>query len=280
MAMVVNSNLTSMNALGNLNRTNRSLNETFQNISSGLRVNNAADDAAGLAVSENLQSQQMSLRQAQRNTHDGISVIQTAEGATDEVGDILKRMRELAVQSSSETLANTERDYIQDEFKQLTAEVDRIADVTEFNGISLTNGSAGLTGTNDMNVQVGIHDSSDDRINIELGDLQAATLKVDTGNVDLSNVTSAQSALETIDNAIDKVNKYRSDYGAVQNRLESALNSLEVYTENVAGAESRIRDADFAHETAEMSKYQVMQQAGVAILGQANGLSQGALRLI
>ena len=280
MAMVVNSNLTSMNALGNLGRTNRKLSDTFQNISSGLRVNNAADDAAGLAVSENLESQQMSLRQAQRNTNDGISVIQTAEGATDEVGDILKRMRELAVQSSSETLANTERNYIQDEFKQLTAEVDRIADVTEFNGVALTNGSAGLTGTNDMNVQVGIHNTSDDRINIELGDLQATTLKVDTGNVDLTNVTSAQSALQTIDNAIDKVNKYRSDYGAVQNRLESALNSLEVYTENVAGAESRIRDADFAHETAEMSKFQVMQQAGVAILGQANGLSQGALRLI
>ena len=280
MAMVVNSNPTAMNALGHLNRTNRGLNSTFANISSGLRINNAADDAAGLAVSENLKSQQMSLRQAQRNTHDGISVIQTVEGATNEVGDILKRMRELAVQSSSETLHNNERNYIQDEFQQLTAEVDRIAQVTEFNGIALANGSAGLTGTNDMNVQVGIHDTSDDRINIELGDLEATTLKVDTANVDLSNVTSAQSAITTIDSALDKVNKYRSDYGAVQNRLESALSSLEVYTENVAASESRIRDADFAHETAEMSKFQIMQQAGVAILGQANGLSQGALRLI
>jgi flagellin len=268
-----------MNALGNLNRTQRSLNSTFQNISSGLRVNNAADDAAGLAVAENLEAQQMSLRQAQRNTNDGISVIQTAEGATDEVADILKRMRELAVQSSSETLHNNERDYIQDEFQQLTAEVDRIADVTEFNGISLgnqVNGSAAGT----IEVQVGIHNSSDDRIGVGLGDLQATSLKVDTSNVNLANVESAQAALQTIDNAIDSVNKYRSDYGAVQNRLESALNSLETYTENVASSESRIRDADFAHETAEMSKFQVMQQAGVAILGQANGLSQGALRLI
>jgi flagellin len=279
MALVVNSNTTAMNALGNLNRTQRGLQESFANISSGLRINNAADDSAGLAVAENLEAEQMSLRQAQRNTHDGISVIQTAEGATNEVGDILKRMRELAVQSSSETLHNNERSYIQDEFTQLTAEVDRIANVTEFNGISLgnqTNGSA--TGT--LNVQVGIHDSTDDRIGIELGDLRSKTLQVDGSNVSLGNTTSAQSALTTIDNALDKVNGYRSDYGSVQNRLESALNNLETYTENVAGAESRIRDADFAHETAEMSKFQIMQQAGVAILGQANGLSQGALRLI
>jgi flagellin len=272
-----------MNALGNLNRTNRGLTNTFQNISSGLRINNAADDAAGLAVAENLESEQMSLRQAQRNTNDGISVIQTAEGATNEVADMLKRMRELAVQSSSETLANSERTYIQDEFVQLSDEVDRIAQVTEFNGIDLADGAAGLSGTNQMNVQVGIHDSSNDRIAISLGDLRASTLGVNdsgAGNMSLSTVASAQAAITQLDAAIDTVNDYRSDYGAVQNRLESALNNLETYTENVAGAESRIRDADFAHETAEMSKFQVMQQAGVAILGQANGLGQGALRLI
>ena len=274
MAIIVNSNTTAMNALGHLNRTNRGLTSTFAKISSGLRINSAADDGAGLAVAENLQSEGQSLKQAQRNTHDGISVIQTAEGATNEVGDILKRMRELAVQSSSETLHNNERAYIQDEFKQLTAEVDRIADVTEFNGISLANADA------QMNVQVGTNNTNDDRIAIELGDLRASTLKVDTGNVDLSNVASAQAALQTIDDALDNVNGYRSDYGAVQNRLESALNNLEVYSENIAGAESRIRDADFAHETAEMSKYNIMQQAGVAILSQANGISQGALRLI
>jgi flagellin len=275
MAIVVNSNITAMNALGNLNRTNRGLTSTFAKISSGLRINSASDDGAGLAVAENLASEGQSLGQAQRNTHDGISVIQTAEGATNEVSDILKRMRELAVQSSSETLHNNERSYIQDEFKQLTAEVDRIADVTEFNGISLANANNAQ-----LNVQVGIHDTTDDRIAVELGDLRSATLKVDTGNVDLSNVASAQQALQTIDNALDSVNGYRSDYGAVENRLESALNNLEVYSENIAGAESRIRDADFAHETAEMSKFNIMQQAGVAILSQANGISQGALRLI
>jgi flagellin len=275
MAIVVNSNTTSMNALGNLNKTNRGLTSTFARISSGLRINSAKDDSAGLAVAENLQSEYQSLKQAQRNTHDGISVIQTAEGATNEVGDILKRMRELAVQSSSETLANSERSYIQDEFSQLTQEVDRIAAVTEFNGISL-----GDNTNSKLNVQVGIQNTSNDRIAIDLGDLRGSTLQIDTGNVNLSNVASAQAALETIDTALDSVNTYRSDYGAVQNRLESALNNLETYTENIAASESRIRDADYAFETAEMSKYNIMQQAGMAILGQANGISQGALRLI
>jgi flagellin len=275
MAIVVNSNTTAMNALGHLNRTNRGLTSTFAKISSGLRINSASDDGAGLAVAENLESEYRSLQQAQRNTHDGISVLQTAEGATNEVGDILKRMRELAVQSSSDTLANSERAYIQDEFEQLTAEVDRIADVTEFNGTSLANNThAGL------DVQVGIQNKAQDRIEIELGDLRASSLKVNTGSVSMDTVTGARSALETIDTALDSVNSYRSDYGAVQNRLESALNNLETYTENIAGAESRIRDADFAYETAQMSKYNIMQQAGVAILSQANGISQGALRLI
>ena len=280
MSMVVNSNPTATNALGNLNKTNRSLNSTFQNISSGLRINNAADDAAGLGVAENLEAEQMSLRQAHRNTNDGISIIQTAEGATNEVGDILKRMRELAVQSSSETLHNTERAYIQDEFEQLTGEVDRISQVTEFNGIKLANSGAGLMGGNELNVQVGIHDSSDDRIKISLGNLESSQLGVSTSTMNMDTVAGARTAITDLDTAIDSVNEYRSDYGAVQNRLESALNNLEVYTENVASSESRIRDADFAFETAEMSKFQIMQQAGVAILGQANGLSQGALRLI
>lgn len=268
-------NTTAMNALGHLNRTNRGLTSTFGRISSGLRINSAKDDSAGLAVAENLQSEHQSLKQAQRNTHDGISVIQTAEGATQEVGDILKRMRELAVQSSSETLANAERAYIQDEFSQLTKEVDRIAAVTEFNGIAL-----GDNTNSKLNVQVGIQNTGNDRIAINLGDLRGTSLQVDTGNVDLSNVASAQAALQTIDTALDSVNSYRADYGAVQNRLESALNNLETYTENIAASESRIRDADYAFETAEMSKFNIMQQAGMAILSQANGMNQGALRLI
>ena len=168
----------------------------------------------------------------------------------------------------------TRNAYIQDEFSQLTKEVDRIAAVTEFNGISL-----GDNTNQNLNVQVGIQNTANDRIAINLGDLRGTSLQVDTGNVNLSNVASAQAALQTIDTALDSVNSYRADYGAVQNRLESALNN-ETYTENIAASESRIRDADYAFETAEMSKFNIMQQAGVAILSQANGMNQGALRLI
>lgn len=275
MALTVNTNLSSMNALGHLNRTNKNLESTFSRISSGLRINKAGDDAAGLAVAENLAAEQQSLRQAARNANDGISVIQTAEGATNEVSDILKRMRELAIQSSSETLANSERAYIQDEYGQLAQEVDRIAAVTNFNGVNLANGSKGT-----LDVQVGIFNTGNDRIAIQLGDLRATSLGVDAANINMASAASSQAALTALDSAIDSINSIRSDYGSVQNRLESSLNNLHVYTENLAGAESRIRDADFAFETAQMSKYQTMQQAGVAILGQANQLSQGALRLI
>jgi flagellin len=264
-----------MAALGHLNRTNHRLESTFSRISSGLRINKAGDDAAGLVVAENLAAEQQSLRQAARNTNDGISVIQTAEGATNEVADILKRMRELAIQSSSETLANSERAYIQDEYTQLSSEVDRIAAVTNFNGVELANGAKST-----LDVQVGIFNTGDDRIAIQLGDLRATSLGIDSGNINMSNAASSQAALTTLDTAIDSINSIRSDFGSVQNRLESSLNNLHSYTENLAGAESRIRDADFAYETAQMSKYQTMQQAGIAILGQANQLSQGALRLI
>ena len=275
MALTVNTNMASLSALNHLNGTNRSLQGSFRKISSGLRISQAGDDAAGLAVAENLDAATRSLRQAARNTNDGISVIQTAEGATAEVGNILKRMRELAVESSSETLANGERAYIQDEYEQLEGEVDRISQVTEFNGVNLANG--GSTG---ISVQVGINDTANDRISIVLGDLRSTTLGIDTASLDLSTAANAQSALTDIDTALDTVNSYRSDYGAVQNRLESSLNNLETYTENLGAAESAVRDADFAYETALMSKFQIMQQAGIAVLGQANAMNQGALRLV
>lgn len=275
MALTVNTNLSSMSAVVSLNGTNRGLSKVMGNLASGLRINHAGDDAAGLAVAENLDAASRSLVVAQRNANDGISVIQTAEGATGEVGNILKRMRELAVQSASETLADDERAYIQDEFTQLTAEVDRIANVTEFNGVALTDGT-----NSTLDVQVGINNTTDDTISITLGDLSAGTLGVDTGSVDLSTSGGASTALTDIDAAIDTLNGYRSAFGSVQNRLESALANLETYTVNVSGAESRIRDADFAKEAAELSKFQIMQQAGVAVLGQANQINQGALRLL
>jgi flagellin len=282
MALVVNSNLSSLNALNNLNRTNGSLSDTMGRISSGLRINKAADDAAGLAVAENLDAGVRSLQMAKRNANDGIAVIQVAESATNEVGNILKRMRELAVQSSSETLESTERAYISTEYAQLESEIDRIADVTEFNGIGLTRGAGthnGVQGKTSVDVQVGMYNTTDDRIDVDLGNLQATT-GLSIGTVDLSTAVSAQAAIDTIDTALNSVNTYRSTYGAVQNRLDSAIRSLDTYSENLSAAESQIRDADFAHEAAEMSKQQIMQQAGTAILAQANQINQGALRLI
>ena len=275
MALTVNTNMASMNALNNLNGVNRNLSTSFRKISSGLRITQAGDDAAGLAVAENLDAASRSLQQAARNTNDGISVVQVAEGATAEVGNILKRMRELAVESSTETLADSERAYVQDEYEQLEGEISRISSVTEFNGVSLADGT-----NTSLDVQVGINDTANDRISLTLGDLSSSTLGVDTSSIDLSSATNAQSALTDIDGAIDTVNGYRSAYGSVQNRLESSLSNLENYIENLSAAESQIRDADFAFETAEMAKFQIMQQAGIAVLGQANAMSQGALRLV
>lgn len=273
--LTVNTNMASANALNKLGKTTAKLKTSFERISSGLRINKASDDAAGLGMAENLDAAGKSLRQAMRNANDGVSVIEVAEGATNEVGNVIKRMRELAVQSSSETLDNTERAYIDDEFTQLAGEVDRIAAVTEFNGVQLSDGTA-----TSLNVQVGINDSANDRIAITLGDLRATTLGVDATAIDLSSAAGAQAALTDLDAALDMVNGYRSDFGASQNRLESSIRNLGTYTESIQGAESRIRDADYAYETAEMSKLQIMAQAGVAVLGQANQLGQSALRLI
>jgi flagellin len=275
MALTVNTNMASMRAINNVNRTNRSLSSSFQKISTGLRITKAADDAAGLAVAEALDAQGVSARQAMRNTNDGISMIQTAEGATSEVTNIVKRMRELAVQASSETLASTERGYVQSEYLSLESEVQRISQTTEFNGIQLTNGTNSV-----LNVQVGIMNSSNDRLAITMGDLQSTTLGIDSGSIDMSTAAGAQAAIDTLDTALDTLSGYRSDYGAAQNCLDSALTNMETYSENLASAQSQIRDADFAYETAQLAKNQVMQQAGISVLAQANGATSSVLSLI
>ena len=276
MALTVNTNMAAMAAANTLNNTQGALSNTLARVSSGLRVTKAADDAAGQAVATNLSTQARSGKQAIRNANDGISVIQTAESASKEVISILDRMRELAVQSSSETLEDGERAYIDSEFEQLSDEVERIAQSTEFNGISLSAGGA----TSQLQVQVGVDASSNSRVTIELGDLTASSLGVDTGSVDLSAATGAQAAITTIDAAIDSVNSIRASYGATQNRLESSINNMSNYVEALSGAASQIEDADYAHETAEMTRLQVMQQAGVAALGQARGMNQSVLSLL
>ena len=275
MSLTVRTNITSLMAAGALGRTNSSLGNTVGRISSGLRITQAADDAAGLGVATNLGSVARSTAQAMRNANDGISIIQTAEGASDEVVDILQRMRELAVQSSSETLANDERSFISDEFSQLRSEIARIASVTEFNGLALADGS-----DSQVEVQVGVENDSSSRIAIQLGDLRTGTTGLNLASVDLGGVTSAQSAIDTIDTALDTVNGFRSDLGSVQNRLDSALASAGVYQENLTGATSTIQDADYAVETSEMTKYQIMQQAGVAALAQAKNINQAVVSLL
>ena len=276
MSIVVNTNTASLNAINNLNQTTNKLSGSFARISSGLRITSAADDAAGLGVAENLESAQRAATVASRNASDGISLLQVAEGAASEVSDILMRMNELAIESASETLDATERQYLQDEFLELSAEVDRIAASTTFNGVALADGSLPA-----IAVHVGIgNNAAVDKISIATGDLSASTLGVDTGSMDLSTVADADTAIGDLQTALDTVNSYRSTYGASQNRLESAINSLATFNENTAAAESRIRDADFAAETAEMAKLQIMQQAGISVLSQANVVSQGALSLL
>ena len=275
MALTVNTNIASLKARNNLNQTSRSLSGSFERISSGLRITKAADDAAGLGVAESMDAQEISARQAMRNTNDGISMVQTAEGSTNEVANIVKRMRELAVQSSSETLATTERAYIQSEYLSLEEEVDRIAQTTEFNGIALSEGT-----NTQLNVQVGIMNTTNDQITVTFGDLRVTALAIDSGSIGLDTSANAFNAIDDLDDALDTLNGYRANLGASQNRLDSSLRNMETYAENLSSAQSQIRDADFAYETAELSKTQIMQQAGTAILAQANQVGQGALSLI
>jgi flagellin len=273
--MSVRTNVASMMAAGNLSRTNNNLATSLGKISSGLRINSASEDAAGLGVATNLENQVVSTRQAMRNTNDGISIIQTAESAANEVTDILQRMRELAVQSSSETLADSERSFITDEFTQLRSEIGRIADVTEFNGISLTNGT-----TSTLAVQVGIQNNTNSRISISLGNLTTGTSALAIGTLDLGTVSGAQSAIDALDTALTSVNSFRSGFGAIQNRLDSALNNSQIYTEALSSAKSQIMDTDFATETSNLTKLQIMQQAGVASLAQAKNINQSVISLL
>ena len=273
MALTVNTNMSALSAANTLNNTQGALSQTLARVSSGMRINRAADDAAGSAVAQNLSTQARSGRQAIRNANDGISVIQTAEAASKEVLNMLDRIRELAVQSSSDTLEDTERAYIQTETTALLSEVDRVANSSEFNGISLSNGS-----TASLTVQVGVNNNTNSQIDITLGDLNADALSIDA--ITLASAAGARTAIGTVDTAIDSVNSIRATYGATQNRLGSAINNMSTYVESLSSAASQIQDADYAHETAEMTRLQVMQQAGVAALGQARGMNQSVLSLL
>jgi len=271
MSMIVNTNLASMNAQKNLSTVTMRLQGNYSRLSSGLRITGASEDAAGLEISERLRSKVRAWGVAGRNTQDGISLAQTSEGALNEVGNMLSRMRELATQSANGTLGNTERTTLNNEVAQLVEEIDRIAGTTEFNGIAL------LDGTNaTADLQVGIN--SGDTVTLTMQDATTATLGVNA--LDLTTQAGASSAITDIEAAITAVNGSRGELGAVQNRLQSAFVNTQVQRENLSAAESRIRDVDVASETADMTRNGILQQAAVAVLSQANAQPQLALRLL
>jgi flagellin len=279
MTMSVLTNVASLNAQRNLSSTQEALGKSIGRLSSGLRINSAGDDAAGLGISESLKSSIRSLSQAQRNANDGVSLSQVAEGSMNEMQGIVSRMRELSIQSANGSLGSTERDYINVEFKELRNEINRIGQVTEFNGQKLLEGSAsaGLT------FQVGIKDSSNDRISMSITKLTTSTLgstSLHIASATLSTVTGARAAIGVFDKAIKQLSQARAKLGATQNRMTVTLANLASAHENLSAANSRIRDVDVASETASLTRSQILSQAGVAVLAQANQIPNSALSLL
>jgi len=306
MGLRIQTNVQSINAQRQLGLSTARLNSHQEKLSSGFRINKAADDAAGLAISENLRTEVRGMQQARRNAQDGISLVQTAEGGLNEITNILSRLRELTVQAASDTIGPTERGFLQKEFAALKDEVDRIANSADFNGTKLLIGRTQLpadiqSSGNEppLEIQVGTnwHPLLDGReqtnptniIRIDLQEMNALTdgpNSLDIGsaqNPDGTRIDTkelAQLSMEKLDNAIERVNSYRATLGAVQNRLQSAVSNLGIRIENLDAAKSRIKDADFAEETAGMTQQQILQQAGVAVLSQSNQLPQLALKLL
>jgi flagellin len=252
------------------------LDRSFERLASGSRINHAGDDAAGLAISENLRAQIRGYRQAKRNAQDGISLVQVTEGGLNEISNMLIRLRELAIQAASDTIGDTERQFTDREFQALKQEIDRVANVTQFNGTPLLNGKAGI-----FEIQVGVQNNPIlDRVvfNAERADASLDTLKL--GGESVATKQGAQLSLSAIDDGLVRVNSIRADLGAMQNRLQSTINNLAISDENLSAANSRIRDADMAEEVSEMAKQNILMQAGISVLGQANSTAQASLKLL
>jgi len=276
MGLRIATNITSLNAQRQMMATRGALDKTLERLASGSRINHAGDDAAGLAISENLKAQIRGIRQAKRNSLDGVSLIQVSEGGLNEISNILTRLRELSIQAASDTIGDTERGFTDREFQSLKQEIDRIANVTNFNGTPLLNGKAGV-----FEVQVGTHNNPIlDRIvyNGERSDASLDSLKL--GGESVATKQGAQLSLSVIDDALIRVNSIRADMGALQNRLQSTINNLAISDENLSAANSRIRDTDMAEEVSEMTKQNILMQAGISVLGQANSTNQAALKLL
>ncbi|WP_199136238.1 flagellin domain-containing protein [Delftia sp. ASV31] len=289
MASIINTNLVSLNAQRNLSTSQSSLSTTMQRLSSGLRVNSAKDDAAGLAIAERMNAQVRGMNVAMRNANDGISMAQTAEGALGKLSDNLQRMRELAVQAANDTNGTTDRGSLDKEFQQLAQEIARIVGSTSFNGRQL------LDNNNPTVFQVGANTGADNQITITAVNLTGASpggLAITAGTPPTlggalgsllgagSSAPDARLSMAAIDTALDLVNNTRATFGAAQNRFEAVISNLQVAAENTASARSRIMDADFAAETANLSRTQILQQAGTAMVAQANQLPQSVLKLI
>jgi flagellin len=273
--LAVNTNVGSLNAQRNLSSTGRAVNKSIERLSSGLKINSASDDAAGIAVAEGLRAQIGGFQQASENANDAVALLATAEGAYNAISDIMVRMRELAVQSSTDTLTDKERAYIDTEYQDLSAEITRISDVTEYNGINLLDGSSG-DGSGAMVFQVGTRNTTNDQITITLKDQDATALSLNTTGVD--NLANSQAAITAIDAAIDTLATDRATLGSTSNELTLAVDNLANTIENLSAARSQIEDADIAAESAEFTKNQVLMQAGVSMLSQANSTPQMGLR--
>ncbi|MRG84781.1 flagellin N-terminal helical domain-containing protein [Salinibacillus xinjiangensis] len=270
--MRINHNIAALNTYRQLGAANNAQQSSMEKLSSGLRINKAGDDAAGLAISEKMRGQIRGLEMAEKNSQDGISLIQTAEGALNETHSILQRMRELAVQSANDTNTDSDRSQLQAEINQLSSEIDRIADNTEFNTQTLLDGTLSGTG---ITLQIGANQGQ--ALNFTIGTMNAANL---FSSIDISSQTKADAAIASLDTAIESVSSQRSKFGALQNRLEHTINNLGTSAENLTAAESRIRDVDMAKEMMNQTKNSILAQASQAMLAQANQMPQGVLQLL
>lgn len=276
MGLRIATNVASLNTQKHLGVNALNLNRAFERLSSGNRINKAADDAAGLAISENLKALIRGYRQADRNANDGISLVQVAEGSLNEVSGMLIRLRELAVQSGSDTIGDTERKFVDVEYQQLKSEMQRITESTNFNGYDLLSGTGGV-----MDIQVGPHNNPFlDRISFNASAANASLEALGMTAETVATKESAQMSLDVVDNALISVNAIRANFGALQNRLVSTSQNLKVADENYSAANSRIRDADIAAETTELTRNNILQQAAISILSQTNQSQQLALKLL
>jgi flagellin len=276
MGLRINTNVASVNAQRNLHTSREALQRSLEKLSSGYRINRAGDDAAGLAISEALKAQIKGLKQARRNAEDGISLVQVAEGALNEIGSIVIRMREMAIQSASDTIGDVERQFLQTEFVQLSSEIARISEGTIFNSTHLLNGKG-----KELDVQVGTGNIGFiDRISFDSSKTNATREALGLNLCSLATKLGSQQSLEVFDDAIVSVSAMRADLGAIQNRLSSTITNLDISLENMSAANSRIRDVDIASETAELARANILLQSGTAVLGQANNSTSVALSLL